>query len=221
MQLKIQRTQRMGGVMGNTAVFCLDVQAEYARPEAANIAKYKLGKQVIYNSRASRKHLDRAKAGSAIGGFWGYAGGAVSLALAKMSLNISIDSLGRGQHIECKDMLELLEAEEEVMTACRMLKRFLETAATFNGSIALIDFDDGEKLHTGQGVLEFAGEASAVGAAGAAGGLVEYMPSEDTGRDEYESWVDRLEAFMATPLGKYGTIAAGAVVVLFVLVKWA
>ena len=39
-----------------------------------------------------------------------------SLVLAKMNLNITIASLQQGQHIECKDLGELLECEEAIMT---------------------------------------------------------------------------------------------------------
>src|SRR6185437_3160326 len=86
--------------------------------------------------------------------FVGLAKGVAALALAKLHLNISIDSLGRGHHIECKDLDELIEAEDAVMTACRSLKAYLALASTFNGSIILIDFDQGEQQHISQGTLE-------------------------------------------------------------------
>jgi hypothetical protein len=126
MQMKIQRSQRMRGVVGNTVFFCLDVRAEYSSEERDNIRKYKLGPQVVYNSRAARKHIDRAgdqfdrtQERDLKGQVAGLARGAFSLALAKMSLNISIASLERGHHIECKDLDELLEAEDAVRHACK------------------------------------------------------------------------------------------------------
>jgi hypothetical protein len=213
MQLKIQRTQRTGGVMGNTAVFCLDVRMDYSVSEAANIAKYRLGREVIYNSRAAKRYLDRFKAGTRDGGLWGYVKGAASLAMAKLSLNISIDSLGRGQHIECKDMLELLEAEEEVMEACRTLKRFLETAATFNGSIALIDFDDGEKLHTGSGSLELLSAPTE--------SLVAALPLPQHSSDEHVPLLDRFTMLEPEQRQRILFIAAGVVILLVILVKCA
>jgi hypothetical protein len=161
MQLKLQRSQRPGGIVGKTVIFCLDARADYSAPETANIAKYKLGGQVVYNSQSAKQHLanmdqhlnrvdsDRMRDQAA-----GLVRGVASLALAKMNLNISIASLGRGHHIECKDLPELLDAEKTLMDACRSLKQFLEAAATFNGSIILVDFDDGEKVHVAQGALE-------------------------------------------------------------------
>src|SRR5262249_38686497 len=60
MQLKLQRSQRAGGLTGSTIHFCLDVRADYTAEERGNINKYGLGAQVIYNSRAARQHLDAA-----------------------------------------------------------------------------------------------------------------------------------------------------------------
>jgi len=161
MQLKFQRSQRVGGVLGKTVIFCLDVRAEYSPTEAANIAKYKLGGEVVYNSQAAKRHLEnmnrhlsRVDNDSAWEKGAGLARGVASLALATMNLNISIASLGRGHHIECKDLPELLDAEKTLMDACRDLKQFLAAAATFNGSVILVDFDDGEKIHISQGALE-------------------------------------------------------------------
>lgn len=211
MQLKIQRSQRMGGAMGGTVLFCLDVQADYSHPEADNIAKYKLGKQVVYNSRAAKRHIERAKDSADGGTVTGYIGGAVSLVRASLSLNISIDSLGRGQHIECKDLEELLEAEDAVMVACRMLKRFLETAATFNGSIALIDFDDGEKLHTGTGSLELI--------TGPSISLADSLPVALPESNKRPTLLDQFNELEPEQHQRILLIAAGIIVLLIVLVK--
>ncbi len=160
-QLKLQRSQRAGGLLGNTVVFCLDVRADYSPAESANISKYKLGKELIYSSQAARrhldnmgKHLDRVESESLAEKASGVGRGIVSLALAKMNLNVSIASLGRGHHIECKDLPELLAAEETIMEACRRLKQYLAAAATFSGTVTLIDFDDEEKAHISHGALE-------------------------------------------------------------------
>lgn len=163
MQLKLQRSQRPGGAFGGTVIFCLDARADYSPAEAADIRKYKLGGQVVYNSQAARRHLenslhhlDRTNSSLAREQVTGLVRGAFSMALAKMSLNVSIASLGRGHHIECKDLPELLDAERTLMEACRNVKQFLTAAATFSGSIILVDFDDDERVHLSQGTLELA-----------------------------------------------------------------
>jgi hypothetical protein len=153
MQLKIQRSQRAGGITGGTVLFCLDVRADYSPEERENISKYKLGGQVIYSSQAARKHAENANAhldrvddprlGQKL---IGLGRGMASAALAKMSLNISIDSLGRGHHVECKDLEELLEAEDTVRTSCKNVTRYLDVAATFNGSETMIEYVKGEEI---------------------------------------------------------------------------
>lgn len=141
MQLKIQRSQREGGVMSKTVIFCIDARVEFTPAEQASITRYKLQKQVIYNSEASKKHLDSAagfQVGNSLGGNFR---SLASVAMAAMNLNISIESLQRGQHVECKSLDELLGAEEAIMDACRNLRAYLDTAATFDGREVLIDFN--------------------------------------------------------------------------------
>ena len=65
-------------------------------------------------------------------------------ALAAMKLNITVNGLTNGRHIECKSLDEVLGAEEALMTACKNLQSYLDTAATFDGREVLIDFSGGE-----------------------------------------------------------------------------
>jgi hypothetical protein len=230
MQLKLQRTQRMGGAFGNKVLFCLDARAEYAPAEQADIRKYKLGSEVIYSSRAAKKHLenagahlDRTQSGGTGERAAGLARGVVSLAMAKMQLSISIASLGRGHHIECKDLGELMEAEEAVMNACRNLRDYLKLAATFNGSIVLVDFEDGEKVHQSDGTLQIAGPTAAddehiidgevVSPGDAEDVAVQALPlgtpAEDMGR-----WLAESYAQNPKPFWIGGSAAAGLLIVL-------
>ena len=169
MQLKLQRSQRTRGVTASTVFFCLDVRADYTPEEKSNINKYRLGPQVIYNSRAAQKHLeaagahlDRTQEGPTGNRMMGLVRGATSLAMANMQLYISIASLGRGHHIECKDLEELLESEDTIRTACKNLTRYLEVASTFDGSEVVVEYVNGEeKVHVAQNVpplLEYDGD---------------------------------------------------------------
>lgn len=142
MQLKLQRSQRDGGLISRTVIFCLDARVEFTAEEQRHITRYKLQNEVIYNSEASARYLARAEAqndGSIKGGLKSLA----SAAMAAMRLNISIASLQRGQHVECKSLDELLGAEEAIMTACQNLRAYLDTAATFDGREVLFAFDTG------------------------------------------------------------------------------
>ena len=169
MQLKIQRSQRQTGVLSKTMLFCVDARAFLAAEEQANVQRYRLGGQVIYSSQAARKHAENAAqrrtTGSAYGEFareragelevgrtgrlladtmGHYAVGMIHGLAARLSLNITIDSIQRGQHIECKDLDEVLDAENALMEACKNLTGYLQTAATFDGREVLIDFSGDE-----------------------------------------------------------------------------
>lgn len=142
MQLKLKRSQREGGVVTKSVIFCLDARIDLTREEQYNVNYYKLGSQVIYNSDASKRHLDRADAQND-GSMTGALKSLGSIAMAAMKLNITINGLQSGQHVECKTMEELLGAEDAIMTACHTLKNYLDTAATFDGRETLIDFSSG------------------------------------------------------------------------------
>jgi hypothetical protein len=139
MQLKLKRTQRSTMVRGKT-VFMLDAQSILNEEEKHNVRKYDLGKLVIYNSERSRKLLEASQAAADMETFGGVAKAFTKLAMAKLSLNISINSLMDGHHIECKDLEELLGAEEAVKEACQLLRTYLETAATFDGREEVLEF---------------------------------------------------------------------------------
>jgi hypothetical protein len=140
MQLKVRRSQREGGVISKNVIFCLDARVDFTAQEQQHITRYKLHNQVIYNSEASARHLAKADA-QRDGSIGGSLKSLASVAMAAMKLNISIASLQRGQHIECKSLDELLGAEEAIMTACENLRGYLDTAATFDGREILVDFD--------------------------------------------------------------------------------
>lgn len=137
MQLVMRRSQKTSGMLSKSVVFCLDARVDVTPEEASNVKKYGLGSQVLYNSTAAKGHLDKV-AEAATGGR-GLLSGAVSLAMAKLSLNITIDSLTRGHHIECKDLDELLGAEEAIKTACENIRTYIQIASTFDGSEMVFD----------------------------------------------------------------------------------
>lgn len=163
MFLKLQRSQREAGLVGKSVLFCLDARVEFSPEEGANIRRYKLQDQVIYSSEAAKRAAAGSLAASANARAGAIAIGSVDDllsstaskmgsglkaaalgALASMKLTITINSLQRGQHIECKSLDELLGAEEAIMDACRSLRGYLEAAATFDGREVLIDFSSPE-----------------------------------------------------------------------------
>lgn len=137
MHLKIKRSQKSSGLMSKTVVFCLDARAEFTAEEAANVKKYKLGNQTIYNSEKSKQALETMHNAP------GMIGSLAALAKHRLATNISIEDLASGKHIECKDLDELLGAENAVIEACKNLRQYLDTVATFDGAEQLIKFESG------------------------------------------------------------------------------
>ena len=126
MQLQLKRSQRAGGLGGSKIYFALDARLQLSPEELALVNKYKLGKLSIYDSEARKKRADLSQAhfdnsmdrntgfGSALTNY----GKAIAYGvMANLSLKVSIESLTEGQHIECKDLDELLGAEEAIHKA--------------------------------------------------------------------------------------------------------
>jgi hypothetical protein len=139
-QLKIKRSQKDAGLLNKSVIFCLDARAELSPEEANDVRRYKIGHQVIYSSAAARKHTeagDNAIDGTIKGNFKAIG----AFALARLSLNITIASIQKGHHIECKDLEEVVAAEQALKDACQNLKGFLLTAASYDGSESVVDYD--------------------------------------------------------------------------------
>lgn len=139
MQLKLKKSQKTAGMLSKSAVFMLDARAELTQEESDAVRQYKLGSLVVYNSESSRRHLQSVHDGLESGGVGGFSKSFARLAMAKLSLNITIAGLSQGVHIECKDLDELLGAQEAVLEACQMLHSYIETAKSFDGREEVID----------------------------------------------------------------------------------
>lgn len=147
MQLKLKRSQRAGGMLGGKIIFGLDARADLTADEQGLVKKYALGKLVVYDSEARKKsaeaaygHFDEAANSSLGRSLWKNARGIASAAMMAMTLRVTVDSLVGGQHIECKDLDELLGAEAVILDACKSLKAYLETALTFDGREEVFEF---------------------------------------------------------------------------------
>ena len=134
MDLRLKRSQRSGGMLGGKIVFMLDARANLTNEERALVSKYGLGKMTLYDSEARKKRLQSAADGG--GGFKAL----TNLALASLSLNVTIDSLTNGHHIECKEMNDLLGAEAAIKEGCENMKGYLDIATTFDGREQVIPY---------------------------------------------------------------------------------
>jgi hypothetical protein len=157
MQLKLKRSQR-GSLMGKI-IYILDARIEIPAEERQLIEKYRLGDLVIYDSTGRKKHgesleqhLESTKenpsltdpAGTQLLGvgktLYRFARAGVSATMASLSLRVTVYSLMKGVHVECKSMIELLGAEEAIVDAGKNLRTYLDTAATFDGREEIIEF---------------------------------------------------------------------------------
>jgi hypothetical protein len=152
LQLKLRRSQRLGGVLGRKVIFILDARAELSAAEQALVRKYQLGKLVVYDSKARQRrqeaavaHFDKAahldvNPSAVARSWWSNARGLASAAMMALALRITVNGLMRGQHIECKDLDELLGTEAAIRDACENLKSYLDTAQSFDGSEEIVEF---------------------------------------------------------------------------------
>ena len=141
-------------------IFTLDARIDPSPEQLALIQKYGLGEIVVYDSEARKRHAAAAEAhltaaadtasatpfsgkGVALSigsSLWRASRGAVRAAAVAFSLRCTIDSLIAGQHIECKDLNELLGAEHAIKDACETTKSFLDVAVTFDGREEVLEF---------------------------------------------------------------------------------
>jgi hypothetical protein len=117
--------------MMGSPVFCLDIMADLTRDQTELVRKYKLHNQVAYSTPAAKEHLDAVGAGNlrAYGSF---------LVDRLVKRTLLVKDLVDGQHIECKDLGELIATEEQVREAFSNLTRYLIVAAKFDGSEEIV-----------------------------------------------------------------------------------
>lgn len=137
MQLKLKRSQRKG--MTGKIIYHLDVRADIPEEDLDLIRKYKLGKHQVYTSESLKALSTGADTALAAGQALGVGGvgstlKGVGLGIAsRFAMKITVDDLTQGKSIECKDLLEMLDAEQGVINACENLKTYLQAAESFDG----------------------------------------------------------------------------------------
>ena len=123
MKLLLRRDQKSG--LTGKVTFTLDARTQLTDEEAANVKKYKLGKEVLYEKR--KVDWDGTR----------LIGVAARLAAKAINLTVTVDDLVKGKHLECKDIVEMRAVEEQLKEASALFKDVLETAAHFGGEEVL------------------------------------------------------------------------------------
>jgi hypothetical protein len=121
MKLLLRRDQRAGGMLGGKMIFVLHVRADIAEHEKDAIQKYKLGDCMLY--AREKLQLENESVGG-VAKFW---------LKHMLNLTIQVRDLVDGKTIECKDILEMLAAEEQVKEAAENFVLMLRAAMGFGG----------------------------------------------------------------------------------------
>jgi hypothetical protein len=119
MKLLLRRNQNAG--MFGKITFVLDARAEISAEERAAIDKYKLGGELLY---VKNKDVPRDEGIKQLGKL---------LVFHALNLTISVNDLVNGKRIDCKDIWEMLAAEDQLKEAAIGFGRILEAARHFGG----------------------------------------------------------------------------------------
>ena len=108
--------------------FSLHVIVDFDADEEAALNKYKFGKTTVYESPkgAAATEMFRAIGGSLKRSI-------ATLAAKAMNQLLSVNDLVQGKEITCKDINEMIAAEEQVIDGCNGLARILHVCKHFEG----------------------------------------------------------------------------------------
>jgi len=108
-------------MLGGKTVFSLDVRADLTADEKAAVQKYKLANTILYERKPPKEGSNEyAQLGNALA--WRF-----------LNLIITVNDLQNGKRIECKDIVEMLGAEQQVREAAATFKTVLEACRQFGG----------------------------------------------------------------------------------------
>jgi hypothetical protein len=119
MKLLVRRDQK-AGLMGGVT-FQLGVRADLSPEENQNISRYRLGRTVLYTRG---ELIDKGS---------GLLGLASRLAFKAMNITVLVDDLVGGKRVDCKDIVEMLAVEDQIIEAAKTFNQVLQAAAHFGG----------------------------------------------------------------------------------------
>lgn len=130
MQLKIRRSQRGGGL--GAAMLTLHVMVDLTEEERALFDRHKWWSMVVYSSSQADRNAERMHAQDWKAFF--------AVLVDKFTKRFfTMRNLVSGEQIECRDLSEMLAAEQQIREACTNLKTYVELAKRFDGSEEIID----------------------------------------------------------------------------------
>jgi len=124
MELLLSRSQKSGMIGLGGISFVLDVRTKLTGEEQEFVRKYKLGKTVIYENASVTDRLSESGMLKQL---------ATSVAARATGRMFTVDDLVNGRKIECKDIIEMLEAENQIKDAAESFHIILMTCQQFGG----------------------------------------------------------------------------------------
>lgn len=116
MELLLKRDQASGMLGG--IKFQLTARAKLSDEESAAVKKYKMSSTILYEKQGERPD----------------AGSFMSLARHRFLVpRIDVNDLVNGKTVEAKDILEIIDAEEQLKDAAQAFHKMLRAASTFGG----------------------------------------------------------------------------------------
>lgn len=122
MKLLLRRSERQSTF--GKPIYVLEVRAELSPEELGWIDKFKFGTSLLY-SRKGKPNFDPYTIG--VSGV-----GALLLHYAT-DMTVSVNDLRHGKRIECKEIMEMLAAEEQIREAAKNFGSVLKAASQFGG----------------------------------------------------------------------------------------
>jgi len=125
MRLKLRRDQKSG--LTGSITFKLLAIVDLDADEVAVVKKYKLGKEILYETPKGTAALQLLSSGGALAG--------ITATIAAKATNqiLTVNDLVNGKEISCKNINEMLAAEEQIRQACLGLSSILLACEHFGG----------------------------------------------------------------------------------------
>jgi len=124
MELLLSRSQKTGFTGLGAITFVLNLRSQLTAEEAEYVRTYKLGKDIMYEKASVMDKLPRL----------GPVQQLVSIFTAKAKGHIfTVNDLVKGRTVECRDIIEMIEAEAQIKEAAQNFYNVLQTCHQFGG----------------------------------------------------------------------------------------
>lgn len=124
MELLLSKSQKSGMMGMGAIVFVLNIKTKLTAEEQSLVRKYKMGKEVVY---------EKMPVTGTVAGMGSLAGALTAITAKALRLIFTVDDLVKGRTIECKDILDMIAAEEQIRNAADGLWGILQASKNFEG----------------------------------------------------------------------------------------